>query len=194
MRDLLTILAGFVILVLVAAVAAPPLIDWTARRDLFDEAISRAAGTAAVTEGAIRVRLLPSPRLRIDRLRLGSPSPEAGSLDAQGVRAEIALTPLIPGEVRFLESRIGRMEVKLPTGADGDWHVPARLVADERLGRAWVFEDLLVAQLLVTTVEPATGRMDQVSADAVRIQAQSLAGPWRLEGSYAGTPFSLALA
>ena len=44
------------------AVAAPPLIDWQQdHRETVDRLISRASGTEAKTEGAIDIRLLPTP-------------------------------------------------------------------------------------------------------------------------------------
>ena len=108
MRDILTIIASIVILILAVAVAAPPFVDWEAHRDSIDHLISRASGTEAHTEGRIGVRLLPSPRLRFDRLRLGGKTPDSPSLTADFVWAEIALTPLLRGEIRFTETRIGR--------------------------------------------------------------------------------------
>ena len=82
MRDILTVLAAILILILGAAVVVPPLVDWEARRGLVDEAISDAAGVPAKTEGRIRLRLLPSPRIALDGLRLGPAEPDGPSLAA----------------------------------------------------------------------------------------------------------------
>ena len=57
MRDTLTALAGVVILVLVAALAAPPFIDWAGQRDLIDRTLSVSLGVPARSEGRISVRL-----------------------------------------------------------------------------------------------------------------------------------------
>lgn len=192
MRDILTILAGLVIAVMTAALAVPPLIDWPAQRGLVDRAIARAVGMEAKSDGALEVRLLPFPRIKMDRLRLGSFAPDEASLDAMFVRAEIALTPLLSGEVRLLDTRIGRAEFKLPTGAGGEWRVPRRLVANATGGRAFVFEALTLQQLIVTTTEPLTGRTDQAFAQGVRVQAGSLRGPWRFDGTAGAVPFELA--
>lgn len=116
MRDLLTALACAVILVLVAALAVPPFVDWQAHRALVDRALARSLGVPVRTDGRIEVRLLPSPRLRVDRLHLGA-DPDRPSLDARFVKAEIALAPLLKGEFRFTETRIGRAEIKLPSPA-----------------------------------------------------------------------------
>jgi uncharacterized protein involved in outer membrane biogenesis len=74
LRDILTVLAAVLILVLVAALAVPPFIDWGAHRGAIDAALTRAAGAEVRTEGAIAVRLLPSPRVRVEHLHLGEMS------------------------------------------------------------------------------------------------------------------------
>jgi uncharacterized protein involved in outer membrane biogenesis len=117
-RDILTALAGAVILLLVAALAVPPFVAWEGYRGTIDRTIARSLGVAAQTEGRIGVRLLPSPRLKLDRLRLGSgagaaqkPTLDQPQLDLQWIKAEIALAPLLKGEIRFTETRVGRAEV-----------------------------------------------------------------------------------
>ena len=189
MRDLLTALAGAVILLLVAALAVPPLVDWPAYRSMVDRAVSRSLGLPARSEGRLEVRLLPSPRLRIDRLHLGDGA-ESPNLDARFVKAEVALFPLLSGEFRFTETRIGRAELRLPVTGSEALLVPADLPA-VLSGRDLAIEDLQVQQFLLTTLVPATGRTDQLYAQDLRLQAPALAGPWRVEGTSGGVPFRL---
>ena len=191
MRDILTVLAALVILVLAAALVAPPLIDWEARRDLVDRAISQATGTQARTGGRIGVRLLPTPRLRLDRLRLGADGPETPSLTAEFLWSEVELTPLLRGEVRFLETRVGRADIRIPVAADGSWRLPPDLLGGSGRFKDLAVDRLTVAQLLVTTQVPSTGRTDQLYAEGVTIEGQRLVGPWRAEGVTAGVPFRL---
>ena len=191
MRDILTILAGLVIAVLAAALALPPLVDWTNYRGAIDRGLSRALGQEARTEGQLDLRLLPTPRLRARRVRIGQDG--AASLDAMFVRAEIALTPLLGGEVRVLDARIGRAEVKLPVGTGGDWRVPVRLLDEAARRKSWALEELRIEQFLLTTFEPYTGRTDQYDAENVRIEASSALGPWRLSGKRRGRPLDVAL-
>jgi hypothetical protein len=191
LRDILTVVAGFLILVLAAALAVPPLVDWEARREAIDGAIARALGVEAATEGSIGIRLLPSPRIRADRIRLGGAAPDTPSFSASIFKAEIALTPLLRGEVRFTETRIVRAEIRLPAGRDNGWNLPQGFGL-QGVRRDWALEDVSVSQLLVTTIQPATGRTDQFHAEGVHLEAQSLAGPWRMEGTTGGVPFRLA--
>ena len=191
MRDILTVLASLVILVLAVALVAPPFIEWEAHRGAIDHAITRATGTEARTEGRIGVRLLPSPRIRIDRLRLGSQTPETPSLAADFVWAEMELMPLLSGDVRFTETRVGRADIRIPVGAQGQWRVPPDLVASAGRARDWKVDQLFVSQLLITTQVASTGRTDQAYAENVLINGQSLIGPWRVEGITAGVPFRM---
>ncbi|MCJ2020284.1 AsmA protein [Methylobacterium sp. E-065] len=187
MRDLLTALAGAVILVLVAALAVPPFVDWQAHRALVDRAIAQSLGVPARTDGRIEVRLLPSPRLRVDRLHIGT-DPERPSLDARFVKAEIALAPLLKGEFRFTETRVGRAEIRLPLAGPDALKLPPDLGESLR-GRDFAIEALHVQQFLVTTQVPATGRTDQFYAQDLTLQAPALVGPWRVEGTSGGVPF-----
>jgi len=191
LRDILTIIASIVILILAVAVAAPPFIRWEGHRASIDEMIARASGTEARTEGEIAVRLLPTPRIELGRLRLGGKTPDSPVLTADAVWAEIALTPLLRGEVRFTETRVGRADIRIPVAGDGEWRLPPDLVSGSGRAREWAIENLSVAQLLVTTQSASTGRTNQAFAENVLIQGQKLIGPWRVEGTTAGVPFRL---
>ncbi|MCJ2012074.1 AsmA family protein [Methylobacterium sp. J-076] len=186
MRDLLTALAGAIVLVLIAALAVPPFIDWTAHRAFIDRSLSQSLDVPVQSQGRVEVRLLPSPRLRVDRLHLGDR--EGPALDARFVKAEVALAPLLKGEARFTETRIGRAEIRLLLD-DGEAITLPQGLLDGLRGRDLAIENLQIQQFFVTTAVRATGRTDQFYADDVRIQAPALVGPWRIEATSGGVPF-----
>ncbi len=185
-RDLLTALAGAVVLILVAALAVPPFIDWSGQRALIDRAIAQSLGTPASSAGAIDLRLLPSPHLRLDQLRLGAE--DGPSLEARQVDAEIALSPLLKGEVRFTRTSIERARVTLPV-ADDALLLPR---GGETPRRDVVIEALTVRHLSVATWRDGAEPSEIWAADDVRLRAPNLAGPWLAEGMVAGSPFHLA--
>lgn len=191
MRDILTIIAGITILILAIAVAAPPLMDWEDYRDTIDGMISRASGTEARTQGGISIRLLPEPRVVLDRLQLGGRTPDSPTLTADNVIAEIALTPLLRGEVHFTATQIGRADIHVPVSGNGDWRLPPDLVSGTGRSREWAIDSLNIGQLLVTTQRTTTGHTNQAFAENVQIEGQKLIGPWRVEGTTAGVPFRL---
>src|SRR4051794_41942796 len=107
------------IAVLTAALAAPPFIDWGAQRGVIERAISRAAGVEAKTDGRIEGRLLPSPRIRIERLRLGPPGAGAPFFFAAVFRNQIAPIPPLRGGGGFPKNPVGGGAKPGPTGGSG---------------------------------------------------------------------------
>nr|WP_279292585.1 AsmA family protein [Methylobacterium goesingense] len=192
----MTALAGAVVLLLVAALAVPPFVAWEGYRGTIDRTIARSLGIEAQTEGRIGLRLLPSPRLKLDRLRLGpgtaqNPSLDQPQVDLQGIKAEVALAPLLKGEIRFTETRVGRAEVKLPVTDGEAILLPARGLS-AALRRDLAIEDLSIRQFVLTTQVPATGRTEQFYAEALQVSAPALVGPWRAEGTSRGVPFRVS--
>lgn len=186
MRDILTALAGAVVLVLVAALAVPPFIDWSGHRALIDRTLTESLGAGARSEGAIDLRLLPSPHLRLARLRLGAE--DGPTLDAQTVDAEIALAPLLKGEVRFVQTSIERARLVLPI-SDEALLLPRDAQA---LRRDIVIDDLRIRRLAVATARAGAPPQEQFTAENLRLRAPALAGPWLAEGTAKGSPFHLA--
>ncbi|HSP25134.1 MAG TPA: AsmA family protein, partial [Saliniramus sp.] len=191
MRDILTALAFLVILVLSAALVVPPFIDWEGRRGDLEAAMSRAAGVPIEIRGEIDLRLLPSPRLRVDGLTLGVPDGDALSLVAQEVLAELELTGLLRGEVRFQSVAIRRANLRVPSDS-GTVRLPDALTAPEDALGAWALDDLRVSTLDVTTISTDLGTRHLTDLQDVVVTAQNLAGPWRVDGLIDGRPFRLA--
>ncbi len=195
MRDVLTILAGLVILILAAAVAAPPFLDWREHRDWVEAGIARGTGLAIRTDGDIAVRLLPTPRIEIGSLAAGSA--EGVALDASGVSVELALTPLLHGEWRVLAALAERAELTLPAGTGGPtgtaWSFPRSLMPTGT-GPDVTIDDLSVAELTVAVRDQPEPQV--IAVQGFQAQAQALAGPWRIEGRIKGkvgaTPFELS--
>ena len=191
MRDSLTALAALVILVFVAALAIPPFVDWDERRLDLEAALSGAAGVPVETRGDIDLRLLPSPRLRVDGLTIGLPDGAAPSVVAQGVVAEMELTALLRGQIRFSSIAIGEADLRLPM-SDGALTLPGLTAGGTEALGALAFDDLAITALSITTITPEFGAMRRARLANLRLGAPSLAGPWRVEGVYAGDRFRLS--
>ncbi len=190
MRDSLTALAALVILILVAALAIPPFVDWEERRLDLETALSRAAGFPVETRGTIDLRLLPSPRMRVDGLTIGVLDSATPSLTAQNVSAEMELTALLRGEVRFRAIDIAEADLRLPM-QDGALRLPGIASGSIDALGVLAFDDLAISALNVTTITPELGAMRRAQLADIRLGAPSLAGPWRIEGVYAGDRFRL---
>lgn len=115
MRDGLTVLAGLVLLALVSALALPLFVDWNQHRAVIEEQLKRATGIDLVTTGPIQLRFLPSPRIGIAGVRLGDADPRGTRATAANLSAEMALAPLMRGEVIFDSVRLDGLDLTLAT-------------------------------------------------------------------------------
>lgn len=185
MRDFLTALAFLAILVLSAALVAPPFIDWEERRVDVEAALTRASGAPVTTRGAIDLRLLPTPRLRVDGVTIGRADSDEASLDASGVVAEIELTSLLRGEVRFRQVRLEEAELRVPTRA-GALRPPSIDAGAGDFVATFALDDLSVGALAITALSPDFGARRVARLDDVALSAPSLLGPWRVEARYGG--------
>lgn len=195
MRDILTALAALVILALTAALVVPPFVAWEDHRADLEAALSRAAGARIETAGAIDLRLLPSPRLAVDRLRIGAPVPGAARLDAERAVVELELAPLLRGEARFSSGRAASAEIRLPTGG-GDASgigLPRALGPERGPGAAFTFEDLRADRLAILVAPADAPARTLVVIDEALVSVQALGGPYRLEGVADGLPFRLVV-
>ncbi|TVR08370.1 MAG: hypothetical protein EA385_10345, partial [Salinarimonadaceae bacterium] len=178
-------MAFLVILVLFAALIAPPFIDWEERRAEVDLALTRASGAPVATRGSIDLRLLPTPRLRVDGVTIGRPAGDEPSLDASGVVAEIELTSLLRGEVRFRRVRLDEVELRAPTRS-GALRPPSIVDGPGDLVSALALDDFFAGSLTITALSPDFGARRVAVLEDVAVSAPSLFGPWRIEARYAG--------
>src|SRR6202012_3408621 len=94
--------------------------------------LSNATGGHVTVAGAIDVELLPTPSLHLEKFTLQGPAPGDGSFSAKSLDLEMAVTPLLRGEVQFIKADFEAPEVGLTLGADGSLalpHAPAALPA-----------------------------------------------------------------
>lgn len=119
LRDILTILAAALILVLTAALVGPWFIDWTAQRSWVESELSRLSGAKVRVAGDIDLKLLPVPRLDASRVFVSGIRAEGPTLDIGRVRLELAVGALMQGELRFTEAVLDRPQLTLTRAEDG---------------------------------------------------------------------------
>jgi uncharacterized protein involved in outer membrane biogenesis len=103
-----------IILALVAALVGPHFVDWTQHRSVFEAQATRLVGTPVRVNGAIDVRILPTPSLVLRDIEASEPGIKAGE-----IAFELALGPLMRGEWRATDVRIVRPEFALALDRSG---------------------------------------------------------------------------
>jgi len=183
-REALTFLAGLLVAALLAALLGPGFVDWREYRPHFEQRIGAALGVDTRVAGEIGLRLLPSPRLVLGQVRLGSGEAGASGATIETLTAELALAPLARGEFRLVEAVADGLTLNLIADETGAIALPVRqgtgLPAETAIDRLAIRRSALIWR------EP--GKAAQTLAPiSVDVSAVSLHGPWRVEGEIAGS-------
>lgn len=121
MRNAALIVGAVIALMIVLAVAIPPLIDLSTPKIKAEitSRIEAATGRPVAIDGKIGVRLLPSPALSAQGVTIGNPAGMDGTLARiERVRLTLRLAPLLTGNVRLRSLELERPAVTL---AHGNW-------------------------------------------------------------------------
>ena len=167
MREILTIVAACIVVVLAAALAVPPFVDWNSHSAAIASRLGAGFGGRVALDGPVRLRLLPAPRLTAGALlaeRVGL------VLRARETALELSAPALLRGALEFTEIALAGADIsvdpaRLETGVEQDASVA---VSGFRLTDA---------TLRIAGAQPLTlSHVDMSGA------ADSLAGPFRGQG------------
>jgi hypothetical protein len=178
LRESLTVVAALLILCLSIALAAPYFVDWNAQRGLFEAQLSKALGEHVSIHGNLDLKLLPTPYLHLQKIETTDEA-AAAQLSADDVFLEIAIPPLLRGEVDLIEARVQRPHLKLHQDADGTLSVPQPEAFSEQAR----FERIIIEDGKIEINDPAQSRsliLDHLDLNA---EANSLSGPFKGDGS-----------
>ena len=167
-----------IILALVTALVGPLLIDWGGYRSLFEQEASRLIGVQTRVTGTIDARLLPSPRLTLNEVEIGS---GADTMRARSLGIEFALGPLLRAEWRATDVQINGPQVTL--GLDPSGRVKAPGIAMAFNPDALIIDRLSIVDGTVTLADAANGATVTLDRLWFNGEARSLIGPVKGEGA-----------
>ena len=201
MNSFLSYLAGFIALLLVAALAGPTFVDWNRFRGEFEAQAQKITGREVTIGGDISFVVLPAPHLTLNNVSVanvaGGENPDF--LRVGQVDVEVALAPLLGGQISATSVKIARPLIHLEVGPDGsnNWR---DLVSPSLLRENGFFAPSSVSLEKVSFEEGAVTfhdrredrnwRVEHVNGD---VTATSLLGPMRTEMSLSvnGIPFAV---
>jgi uncharacterized protein involved in outer membrane biogenesis len=178
LRAFLTIIAVFLIVVLTTALVGPYLIDWSQHRAVLEAQLSTALGRPVSVRGPIKAALLPTPYLKLGDVAVGGS--DGADFSSRATRFELALAPLLHGEIRFTDVLFEGARFELQRGADGAI-LPPRLdlkIAPDSIA----LETIAFRQATIVISGAGDAKpimIDDLSLDA---QAESLRGPFKGSG------------
>ncbi|MDP4593298.1 MAG: AsmA family protein [Beijerinckiaceae bacterium] len=181
-REILTVLAGLLVLLLGAALAGPYFVDWNKHKPLVVGRLAQATGATIHVAGDIDLKLLPSPRLRLGRVTFAGQKSGSPQLEAETLYLELGLTALLRGQIRLVEAIVQRPHMQVTMQANGGFVLP-----DFPAAGPWqiAFEHVAFQDARVTVLRPGGLPPLQVSGLSLDASGQSLEGPFRGNGTFA---------
>ena len=204
LNSILTYIAGLIVALLFAALVGPNLIDWNKFRGEIEAQASKVAGAPVRIDGDIHLRILPAPHMTLGAVRIVATAPQGLSpnmaLFAE-IDAEVALTPLIAGDIRVTSVRIVRPQINLEVLPDGTTNWSAFELPDaEPEGGMFSLASVSLEKAtfengVVVYENRENGRRWRAEEVSGEVIATSLVGPLRaeIEAIVDGVPVGLRL-
>lgn len=205
MKRAIFIVVGLIAFAVIAVVAAPSFVNWNNYKSEISDQVRQLTGRELIIAGDISVKVLPSPRLVAENVSLssldGAAHPDLVSL--RSVEVQVALAPLITGQIRVETVRLVEPRIYLEVLADGrsTWEiVPPSTDTEDRDQQtaegaeqtpvenggapAIVIDAFEIVNGRISYEDPATDVNETVEAINMQIAAASLtSGPYNLEGN-----------
>jgi hypothetical protein len=170
-----------IILALVAALVGPIFIDWSQYRGVIETEAGKVVGLPVRIDGAIDVRLLPTPSLKLNDVEIGRAG-SAKRVSVRGLAMEFGLGTLMRGEFRANQMLLERPDVVIGLDRSGAVQMPGLNIGfdPDRLA----IERLSVEDGRLTLTDAASGTslaIDRLNASG---EVNSLIGPFKLDGGF----------
>ncbi|MCB1487248.1 MAG: AsmA family protein, partial [Bauldia sp.] len=181
---------------LFAALIGPWFINWDDYKANFEAEAEKILGQPVHVVGSADASILPSPSLTFTNVEVGDTEGQP-MMTVEKFAVTIELLPLIQGEIRVISMKLEKPTVRVSVDDTGqvDW-----------LLRTDLSRELDPAKVVLNGVEVTDGTLIYTDAGAgstitlkdirAQIEARTLAGPWRIEGSTTkdGVPVQFTVA
>ena len=125
MKRILTLAAGGIGLLLIAALILPFFIPTSVYKAQIEQAASTALGVDVRIEGDPRLSLLPSISARVDGVQIANPEGFSAPhlLQAGSLRADLQLWPLLSRQIVIEEITLSDLDLQIESRADGAFNL-----------------------------------------------------------------------
>ncbi len=197
MNSVLSYIAGFVVLVLFAALVGPSIIDWNTFRAEIEAQISEAVGREVTIGGDINFVILPAPRFSLGGLSIGGGDGDLPLAEVETLEGEVALAPLLRAEIDVVRVRALDFTANIVRDENGrlNWSNPDAAAANVRIDPEAISLDSMVfldGEILFNDANTADSiRLSNISGE---LTATSLVGPLKFDGTfdYDNAPYELS--
>lgn len=207
MRKLLIGLAAVVVVLIAAVLVVPSFIDWNGYKPEIQAAVKESTGRDLTIGGDLSLAILPSPSLSVQDVTLSNITGGAAEPMARlgALRVDVALGPLISGDIRVTSVTLVEPTIVLERLADGraNWELaaaageePATGVGDGTstgTGPAIALDAAMIENGTLIYRDMGSGAEHRVEAVNAEVSAGSLKGPFEVKAAlaYAGLPVTV---
>ncbi len=178
-------LGSLLVIALLAALFAPPFIDWNQYKSRFENEASRVLGMPVIVDGDASVRLLPLPSFTFTDMKMGQTSDGVPLLKAESFTMNVELAPLMKGEVVIVDVQLQKpvFDARLDKNGNIEWpQIKQRARID--INRDDVaLENVGIEGGVVRFRDERFNREFLVRNINANASARTLAGPWRAQGT-----------
>ena len=201
LHKLLYAIGGLIVLIVVGLLVGPSFFDWNAYKPQIAAAVKEALGRELRVAGDIKLSILPSPALSVQRVSLenvvGADNREMVAFDE--VEVNVDISALLQGKIAVKSVRLVRPVIALEITKDGDASWDIKLPGSKnQAGSASTpetapstsgdlavdvsLDSLKIENATITYTDARSGLSERIENLTTEIAADSLSGPFRAEG------------
>lgn len=188
MNNGLLYLGCFLALLLAALFGVPYAVDWNGYRGLFEEEATKVMGRDVRVGGGVSVRLLPTPYVRFEKVRLADTTGQTGEpfLRADSFTMRLAVSPLLRGAFEATDIEIAKPVLSLVPDQEGsgNWASlelhPAELPF---IPQNVALHSVRLVDGMLTIHKPEGGGVSRIELINGELSAETLKGPFKFKGT-----------
>lgn len=184
MIRLFVFIGSLLVLVLAAALVAPPLVDWDRYGTSFEDAASRIVGQPVKVRGQTKVRLLPLPSVTFTNIAVGEHDDGLPLLEARSFHMTMELAPLLKGDIVVVDLTMQNPHFTATIGDDGtlDWLSRQVALPGDFKRSEITLEKLVIDNGALRLIDRRSGIEHLLTNVDMEASARALNGPWIAEG------------
>lgn len=188
MNNALLYLGGLLVVVLAALFSVPFFIDWNGYRGVFEEEASKVLGRDVRVGGAVNLRLLPTPYVRFEKVRLADTTGQTGEpfVRAESFTMWLAGPALLRGVLEANEVELNRpvLSLVIDDQGSGNWstlHLKTGALPFVPKNVALRSVKLIEGTVAIYGAQSAViSRIESINGE---LSADALAGPYKYKGA-----------
>jgi uncharacterized protein involved in outer membrane biogenesis len=201
LSNTLLYLGSILAVVLAALFAVPNFIDWNGYRGVFEEEASKVLGRDVRVGGAVNLRLLPTPYVRFEKVRLADLTGQTGEpfVRVESFTMRLAVTPLLRGVLEANEIELTRPVLTLAFDGQGggNWsNVQVKPGALPFVPQNVALHSVKLIDGVVAIYNPGAQPVARIDAVNGELSADALNGPFKFKGraTWGGEPHDIKFA